>query len=408
MSRRNRSSVGIVSTLLLAVGLTSCKGVVGINTFTLRLQVSTDLVNGYAPAPSSYTAWVEDFSGARIEKAVAADGSVDFPELSTANTFRYGVTDLPVGCEMRDVDSINGPSLNVALAERSVLVYCTGSPYTRSLFVQVDDPVEIRFNEAGDMFVANSGISQGNAPEGPIRRVTPAGAVAVFGDSVADPDALIVDLTGSVATVAGAVLVGGSFDFVNDSSRIWEIAPDGSTTDVLIEGSGADLTNPSSFAFLPGGELLISNFGSNSLSRLSRDTGGTLLLEPFYQDASAADGMISVEVLDGTVYAVTGSAKLAEVDGTGTEVTADLWASRFGGDPAKIAVGTSGAFDGWLFVATTEGRLYALDTATDTWTAVGTFTFDNPVFGMAVSPVDGALYVAESVTGNIWKVEPTP
>ena len=74
----------------------------------------------------------------------------------------------------------------------------------------------------------------------------------------------------------------------------------------------------------------------------------------------------------------------------------------------KIAVDTFGLFGGRLLVATSDGRLMAMDPGTQALERIGAFIFANPVFGMAVSPTNGALYVAESVTGSIWKVEPGP
>jgi hypothetical protein len=284
-------------------------------------------------------------------------------------------------------------------------------PATRTLFAAIPDPVEIRFNAAGDLFVANSGITSGTSGSAsPVRVLTPPStAYADFGDDIVDPDALIVDPTGSVATQAGAVLVGGGYAFgVNDSSHVTEIAPDGSTTAPLIETSGDTLSNPSSFAFLSPDTLLISNYGSNSLSVLFRDGGGQLRLEAFYAANDTTEGMISVEVLDGAVYAVTGTGRLAKVDLNGTELSADLWPAVFSGKPAKIAADVFGDFGDRLLIATDDGLLMAMDTGTGEFERIGAFVFSNPVFGMAVSPVDGVLYVAESVAGEIWKVELTP
>jgi hypothetical protein len=198
--------------LSLAAALTSCEDSpfsIG-STFTLRLTVETTFVDGYTPESNTYTAFVSDDFGGRNEKTVLANGSVDFPDLGANDTddrflISYGVTDLPDGCTYDGPEEIT--SVSRAVEERTVEVVCR--PYARSVFVQIDDPVEIRFGPAGDLFVGNSGISMGNAPTGKIRRVTPAGSITDFGDEVYDPDALIVDVAGSIASQAGAVLVGG-------------------------------------------------------------------------------------------------------------------------------------------------------------------------------------------------------
>jgi hypothetical protein len=45
----------------------------------------------------------------------------------------------------------------------------------RTIFGDVDDPVEIHFHEAWDLFVTNSGTSPDQAGPAPIRGVTPDG-----------------------------------------------------------------------------------------------------------------------------------------------------------------------------------------------------------------------------------------
>lgn len=290
--------------------------------------------------------------------------------------------------------------------ERAEFTLTVPDRFTRTPFTVVPDAFEIRFNRAGDMFVANSGVSQGNAPSGPIRRVLADGSVSDHSTAIADPDALIVDTLGSIASQIGAILVGGSLDFANDINHLTEVAPDGSTTTELLQASSPNLSNPSSFAFLPDATLLITNFDDNSISRLSN--AGGLQLAPFYQANDAPTGMISVEVHAGSVFVVTGGGALAQLDLSGSEISQNIWPTSLDGAPAKIAADVGGNFGNRLLIVSSARQLVAYDPGTNAFERLGAFTFDNPVFGMTVSPVDGALYVSESVSGQIWRVVATP
>lgn len=287
----------------------------------------------------------------------------------------------------------------------TVTVIESSPTFTRSLFTAVTDAFGLAFNSAGDLFSGNSGISGGgSAASGHVRKVTPDGVVTDLGEEIPDPDIVIIDEAGAVSTLgAGAVLVGGVFDGLSDLHRITEIAPDGSVTQFLVESSPPALDNPSGFAFLPNNDLLIGNYGNNTVSRL---TAGTLELSTFYQDTEATDGMGAVAVLDGVVYAKTGSGKLTALDTDGVVIADDLWPADDPGEPNILAPDVSGAknFDGGLLVGTTDGRILLMDPADNTFTPVGEFVFEEAIFGMAVSPLDGHLYVSDR-GGSVWRIE---
>jgi len=280
-----------------------------------------------------------------------------------------------------------------------------GNPFTRSLFATVIDAFTIDFNGTGDLFVGNTGKSVNIPGLTYVRKVTPALEITDFGDRVSDPDIVLVDKLGSIASVPQSVLVGGITDFGTAQSRITEITPDGTTTP-LIEITGPTLSNPSAFAFLPNGKLLIGNYGSNTVSVLSKDPQGALSLAEFYTDIST-DGFVAVAFHKGVVYVITRSGKLTTLDESGGVIKDDLWsASGILSPPTALAADISDVFfDGDLLVATGT-RLFLMDTDSEEFSSVGNFTFDNGIFGLAVSPRqgDGGLYVSEGDAGQIWRV----
>jgi DNA-binding beta-propeller fold protein YncE len=142
------------------------------------------------------------------------------------------------------------------------------------------------------------------------------------------------------------------------------------------------------------------------VSVLSRDGAGGFTLALFYEVAAGGDGLGSMVSVDGKVYVRTGSQTIVELDETATEVATNLWPATSSRDPGALAVDVKGdLFGGDLLVAEAGplGRIHRMDRETDTWSTLGNLVFEFPIYGMAVSPVDGDLYVAER-DGNIWRV----
>jgi outer membrane protein assembly factor BamB len=113
--------------------------------------------------------------------------------------------------------------------------------------------------------------------------------------------------------------------------------------------------------------------------------------------------MVSV---DGRVYVRTGPGAIVELDENADEITANLWPAATSRVPGALAVDVKGdLFGGDLLAAEAGpmGRIHRMDRATHTWSHLGDLVFDVPIYGLAVSPIDGALYVAER-DGQIWKV----
>ena len=277
--------------------------------------------------------------------------------------------------------------------------------YARNEFVTVVDAVSVDFDAAGNLYVGNTASSTG-AFDAKVRKVTPEGVITEFGDLVADPNALIVDTEGVISTLGpDAVLVAGAYDSQYSNNHITEIRPDGSVTRPLIESAPPLLSNPSDLAFLPDGDLLVSNFGTSALSRVHRNAAGVLELSAFYQDTSGPNVLAAVVVLRDTVYIITGARKLIALDLNGQEIPGNLWPATETTTPTGLAVdvSVSGSFGGGLVVTGSDGRVWRTDPATRELKPLGDFVFATPLYGVGVSRADGVLYIIDK-DGRIWKV----
>ncbi|HSG09916.1 MAG TPA: Ig-like domain-containing protein [Longimicrobiales bacterium] len=281
----------------------------------------------------------------------------------------------------------------------------SATTYARSVFATVPDAITIDFDAQGNLFVGNTGVTMGgNDVYAHVRKVTPQADTTRFGAAVADPDALLVDRQARVSTLgANALLVTGAYDSQYSNNHVTEIKADGSVTRALVESAPPLLSNPSALAFLPNGDLLVGNYGNSTVTRVRRTGNGALELVPFYADNSAANGLGSVVVLDQVVYVVTGSKKLTALDTAGAVIALDRWPSGGSAKPALLAVDGSGNFGDGLIVAASDGTLWRMDTSGSQLARVGDFTFTPPIYGVGISPADGALYVLEQ-SGTIWKV----
>jgi hypothetical protein len=277
-----------------------------------------------------------------------------------------------------------------------------GSIYERAEFVTVVDGFTLDFDDAGNLFVGNHALSTG-ASASRVSRVTPAGVVTAFGDAVEDPDVILVDRSGSISTLgAGTVLAAGAYNSQFTNNHITEISADGSVTRPLIESAPPLLSNPSGMAFLANGDLLVGNNGNNTVSRVRRNAG-VLELSPFYADNDAPSGTVRPVVHDTLAYVLTGSGKITVLDPNGQVVALDIWPASEASDPVVIVIDGHGSFGGDLIVAASDGRIRRMDRGTSAWTRVVDFMFETPIWGVAISPLDGVLHVIDN-NGVIWRV----
>lgn len=278
--------------------------------------------------------------------------------------------------------------------------------YQRVPWVTVTGAISIDFDSDGNVFVGNTGVSEGGAAlEAPVRKVTGAGDVSDFGRPVADPDALMVDRGGEISSLgANAVLAAGAYDSQYSNNHVTEISADATTQQALVERVPPALSNPSALALLPSGHLLVGNYGNNTVARVFRDAQNALEVAPFFQDQDAPSALTSLAVLGNAVYVVTGSHRVTALDASGGVLHTDVWPQALSADPSLLSADINGSFFGSGLVAgTSDGRLLVMDPGTLAWTQIGDFIFDAAFYGLGVSPVDGVLYVIDA-DGHIWKV----
>ncbi|MCP3958924.1 MAG: DUF11 domain-containing protein, partial [bacterium] len=270
-----------------------------------------------------------------------------------------------------------------ALAFPAVAGAQTGAlGYQVQTFASVNGPFHLFFDGSGNLFVGNG------AGSGPIRKVTPAGVVSNHGANISDPDGVVVDLAGTISTLgAGSVLTG------NNVGQIWEISPDGLTTQVLLNGSAPAVANPQQFAY-NGADLLWSNCGAGTIGVLV----GTVA--QVYATPNAGGSACGIAVSPaGIVYVATASSGNDIRRSDGTVVASGLsLPDALAYDPGTFYGG------GLVVVERNANRVTAVDPDTGATTVLAT-GFDAPR-GVAFSP-QGVLYVsADGSADAIYRVVP--
>jgi acyl-[acyl carrier protein]--UDP-N-acetylglucosamine O-acyltransferase len=140
-------------------------------------------------------------------------------------------------------------------------------------------PVNMSFDSSGILYVSNGSNTQS------IWRIGLDGTtLEPFGDPIFDPDAVVIDIHGSVAGQPGAVLV-GSGDGPGHTATIYQILPDETT---LVFFQGGTLRNPQDMVFDAGGRLLIADAFAHGVLQ---STGGdpTKLFSQTLSNEAAVD-----------------------------------------------------------------------------------------------------------------------
>jgi hypothetical protein len=173
---------------------------------------------------------------------------------------------------------------------------------TTTVYATVSGPLEMDFAADGTMYVGN-----GASGSPKIWRIGPGGSPAepLGRTGIPDPDAVVVDRTGAISGIAGAVLVGGG-----QPGFIKAINPDGWVFDFLSSLSG--LSNPAGFTFDRSGRLLLLDLDSGNWGIVSADSvtalgsvgrwGGSIIVD--------ASGRVMISCSQDArlrVFAVTGS-----------------------------------------------------------------------------------------------------
>jgi sugar lactone lactonase YvrE len=265
-------------------------------------------------------------------------------------------------------------------------------------YAGVTDPGALSFASDGSLYVGRdaSGSGGGSGDAVRIHRVGPGGTpVEEFGEAaIFDPDGVLVDETGSVSGIPGAVLVCGVEP--SGEGRVSAVAPDQTITTVV--SLTAVLPNPNYMAFDASGALLVSDSSAPGVFRFP--AGGPLA---FFL-APAAGTTPGPPVVDGA-----GRIFFSQSDGTVAVYAADgtLETASFatGIDAAgAVALGPGGPWSTDLYARGPGGTLLRIDALGMATTIGSGFT---GITGLAFGP-DGALYVAEFDLDRILRVEPPP
>lgn len=254
--------------------------------------------------------------------------------------------------------------------------------FTTSIYAVVTDPLAISFAADGTAFVGRdaSGSGGGTGDAVKIHRIAPGGlAVTEFGNlAISDPDALIVDVAGTVSGMPGAVIVGGVHPG-GATGKLSKIDTNGAVTTWW--GPNTDLLNPSGFAFDQSGRLLITE---NNNGRVLVTTGAapTTLL------TLARASRIAVDSWNRILVNTSGSTTLRLYSSSGVLSNASFATVRA---DSPLARGPGGPWGTDIYAVAPNGDLIALSLDGQT-NRVGSGFAD--ISALAFGP-DGALYASQ-------------
>jgi len=265
--------------------------------------------------------------------------------------------------------------------------------FTVTEYAIVPDPLRIDFAPDGTLYAGRDNAGSGGTGKDAVKihRIGAGGSpVSEFGNgAIEDPDAVVVDVQGTISGAAGSVLVGGTQSGQQgDEGEIAAIHPDGTLVTVFQDPA---YPNPSNMKFDASGRLIFTDF---DLGNVWVSSGGapTILYsvpgEPLNL-ALHSDGRIFSSNTDGNIY-------VHDSSGTLLDPSFATGLGRF----VSLAFGTGGAFDDDLYV-TSRGSLYRYDEFGN-GTVIGTgfpFLAFDAVFGP-----DGALYVSDFPNDRIWQI----
>ena len=276
--------------------------------------------------------------------------------------------------------------------------------FEAQVFAEVTDPFHLAFDSIGNLFVGrdNSGSGGSASSAARIHKVSPDGSTVVeFGDAIDDPDGLIVDIDGAVATLGpNTVLVASLLNDGSGNSRITQISPEGSITSTLVEGSPPALTNPQQLVFDSSGNLLYVNC-DRSVGSVGIFDGSNLSVFGSV-DVNTCLGGIAVGPHGRVFVSDFDNGKVKVLDSGGNLEDSDFVVGL--SSPDAMAFDTTGQFGGKLLVVErANGQIRSIDPATGE-TEVFATGFARP-FGLAFGP-DGCLFVSEFDTDTVWRICP--
>lgn len=272
--------------------------------------------------------------------------------------------------------------------------------YSVSIYATVPHPLRLAFDPLGILYVGNSDNSSGGAF---IHRVSAGGTVVdTYGSAIYDPDTVVVDVTGVVSGVAGAVLVGGEALGSLPRGLITAIRPD--QTQFQLFGPTSTFRNPDDLSIDNTGRLVFTDFGDGDPTKqavfVSSGLGPALL---FVEAGGAIPGSLAIDSTN-RIFTAGSDGTIRIHDAFGALVSGNF-ATNLGPDPG-IAFGRGGTFGTGLFALNhSDGTLLRID-AVGNITQIGSM-FDTDSSTIAFGP-DGALYVSQTDHNRILRIAAIP
>ena len=258
-------------------------------------------------------------------------------------------------------------------------------------YAVVPGPMALTFGRGGELYVGHEPAEDG-VGEARIYRVLPDGEVQPFGPPIGDPDAVLFDAAGVIASRPDSVLVGG-IDLASLGGAIHAIDPGGAATAIL--GPSDAFFNPSDMILLDDGRLLFTDFNQNDVKATTGD-------EPQRLFEVEGPGFLAYDARNDRLYTSARRGKISVHRGDGTLVEEQLVAT---GRRAGLAIGADDRFFGHdLYTVSGGGELLRI-------TAGGDVTVIGDGFGrvkdVAFGP-DGNLYASQFDVDRILQIRPAP
>ena len=200
------------------------------------------------------------------------------------------------------------------------------------------DIAKIAFDAQDNLYVGNNNNDPAGEQIGKVDRITK--LVTSFGDSLVDPDAVIVDLNGTISgSGIGHIIVGGSITFcgISCSGYVAVITPSGDTTTEIFN-SNVCLENPNDLVFDTQGRLYAANWNGENICRIDGAVISTIVANTF--------GPANSMVVDpsGNIYVSnTTASAIRKFDSTGALVDTAFLTSGI-----PMAWGPPGPFEGLI------------------------------------------------------------
>ncbi len=228
------------------------------------------------------------------------------------------------------------------------------------------DIAKIAFDAQDNLYVGNNNNDPAGEQIGKVDRITK--LVTSFGDSLVDPDAVIVDLNGTISgSGIGHIIVGGSITFcgISCSGYVAVITPSGDTTTEIFN-SNVCLENPNDLVFDAQGRLYAANWEGENICRIDGAVLTTIVANTF--------GPANSMVVDpnGNIYVSnTTASAIRKFDSTGTLVDSTFLASGI-----PLAWGPPGPYEGLVIGKTLEVVVVNVTTMQETVILSNIIPFD--------------------------------